>query len=208
MEFRVHATVRSLKDGKVDREEYQSKGFSLVRRNDIDVDALVEEEIRQLEKERERELAKEEGSETEAGLRQQRNETIHFSGLSSSPIPFGEDVLSHPQLAGMQKGLPSASGSRSGQSQLADLQSHTASLNPDAAILGTGPRDKWTGLRSPLFYGRPHWDRVFAEIREEEPNGNVGVMFCGPKPLTQVLSSACRKHSTKEKKFMLHAENF
>ncbi|KAF9164776.1 hypothetical protein DFQ26_001010 [Actinomortierella ambigua] len=44
-------------------------------------------------------------------------------------------------------------------------------------------RDAITGLRSPTYYGRPNFDKIFSELSAAHPpeHGQVGVFFCGPK---------------------------
>ncbi|KAF9583236.1 hypothetical protein BGW38_009957 [Lunasporangiospora selenospora] len=66
-------------------------------------------------------------------------------------------------------------------------------------------RDAITGLRSPTYYGRPNFDRIFGELAQAHPreNGQVGVFFCGPKPLGKTIHRCARKY-----KFKFHKENF
>ncbi|GAA6041202.1 hypothetical protein NBRC10512_008205 [Rhodotorula toruloides] len=59
-------------------------------------------------------------------------------------------------------------------------------------------RDAITQLRAPTHYGRPNWDRIFASIAAEHPVSEVGVFFCGPKPLSTILHKMCIKHTTGE----------
>ena len=42
-----------------------------------------------------------------------------------------------------------------------------------------GERDAVTKLRSPTHYGRPHWDRIFQNVKDKHPDSDVGVFFCG-----------------------------
>ncbi|KAG0374395.1 hypothetical protein BGX24_010440 [Mortierella sp. AD032] len=66
-------------------------------------------------------------------------------------------------------------------------------------------RDAITGLRSPTYYGRPNFDKIFGELAEAHPqeHGQVGVFFCGPKPLGKTIHRCARKY-----KFKFHKENF
>ncbi|KAK3845555.1 MAG: ferric reductase NAD binding domain-containing protein [Linnemannia gamsii] len=66
-------------------------------------------------------------------------------------------------------------------------------------------RDAITGLRSPTYYGRPNFDKIFGELAVAHPqeHGQVGVFFCGPKPLGKTLHRCARKY-----KFKFHKENF
>ncbi|CAJ0824549.1 7757_t:CDS:10 [Entrophospora sp. SA101] len=52
-------------------------------------------------------------------------------------------------------------------------------------------KDTITGLRAPTHYGRPNWDRIFSNMREQHPSTDVGVFFCGPKPLGKLLNNKC-----------------
>ncbi|KAK3821527.1 MAG: FAD-binding domain-containing protein [Benniella sp.] len=46
-----------------------------------------------------------------------------------------------------------------------------------------------TGLRSPTYYDRPNFDKIFGELAQahSREHGQVGVFFCGPKPLGKTL---------------------
>ncbi|MBN3301804.1 NOX3 oxidase, partial [Amia calva] len=57
-------------------------------------------------------------------------------------------------------------------------------------------RDVITGCREKTFYGRPNWDQEFSNIAAAHPCGNIGVFFCGPKPLSKVLHRMCNLHSS------------
>ncbi|KAG0054002.1 hypothetical protein BGZ83_012172 [Gryganskiella cystojenkinii] len=65
-------------------------------------------------------------------------------------------------------------------------------------------RDAITGLRSPTYYGRPNFDKIFEELSIAHPReqGQVGVFFCGPKPLGKTLHRCARKY-----KFKFHKGN-
>ncbi|CAI2165112.1 14535_t:CDS:2 [Funneliformis geosporum] len=52
-------------------------------------------------------------------------------------------------------------------------------------------KDTVTGLRSPTHYGRPNWDKIFSNMRDRYPASDVGVFFCGPKPLGKQLHTKC-----------------
>ncbi|KAG0249617.1 hypothetical protein BG011_009095 [Mortierella polycephala] len=73
------------------------------------------------------------------------------------------------------------------------------------SLIGTRNRDAITGLRSPTYYGRPNFDKIFGELAQAHPreHGEVGVFFCGPKPLGKTLNRCARKY-----KFEFHKENF
>ena len=52
-----------------------------------------------------------------------------------------------------------------------------------------------TGLRAGTHFGRPNWDQVFSTIRDKHPGQDIGVFFCGPKVLSQVLHKNCNKYT-------------
>ncbi|CAG8544477.1 30705_t:CDS:2 [Gigaspora margarita] len=52
-------------------------------------------------------------------------------------------------------------------------------------------KDTVTGLRSPTHYGRPVWDKIFSEMRDQHPATDIGVFFCGPKPIGKQLQEKC-----------------
>ncbi|KAG0265515.1 hypothetical protein DFQ27_000594 [Actinomortierella ambigua] len=66
-------------------------------------------------------------------------------------------------------------------------------------------RDAITGLRSPTYYGRPNFDKIFSELSAAHPpeHGQVGVFFCGPKRMGETLHRCARKYE-----FKFHKENF
>lgn len=74
-----------------------------------------------------------------------------------------------------------------------------------------GERDAVTRLRSPTHYGRPNWDRIFSSVRDRHPATDVGVFFCGPKPLGHALHLMCDKWtggSDLDTRFRWSKENF
>ncbi|KAI8325800.1 hypothetical protein GQ54DRAFT_254126 [Martensiomyces pterosporus] len=75
-----------------------------------------------------------------------------------------------------------------------------------------GP-DAVTGLyRSPTYYGRPNFNRIFSDIGMRNPNTNIGVFFCGPKPMGRTLRKLTRRWSknlsSTNTKFDFHKESF
>ncbi|KAI9504567.1 ferric reductase NAD binding domain-containing protein, partial [Coemansia spiralis] len=75
-----------------------------------------------------------------------------------------------------------------------------------------GP-DAVTGLhRSPTYYGRPNFNNIFEDIGMRMPGTDVGVFFCGPKPMGRTLRKLSRKWTKNFKynntKFVFHKENF
>jgi NADPH oxidase 2 len=55
--------------------------------------------------------------------------------------------------------------------------------------------DAITGLKAPTNFGRPNWDRIFKGLRQLHPATDVGVFFCGPKPLGHTLHLKCNEWS-------------
>ncbi|KAK9765605.1 hypothetical protein K7432_005925 [Basidiobolus ranarum] len=58
-----------------------------------------------------------------------------------------------------------------------------------------GYQDALTGLRSPTHYGRPNLDHIFNGLCHHHPATDVGVFFCGPKPLGKQLHMYCNKYN-------------
>ncbi|KAJ2723572.1 hypothetical protein GGI07_002527 [Coemansia sp. Benny D115] len=76
----------------------------------------------------------------------------------------------------------------------------------------SGP-DAVTGmLRSPTYYGRPNFDTIFENIGMRTPGADIGVFFCGPKPMGNTLRRISRKWTKKLSytgtAFRFHKENF
>ncbi|XP_062980594.1 NADPH oxidase 3 [Elgaria multicarinata webbii] len=71
--------------------------------------------------------------------------------------------------------------------------------------------DVITGLRQKTFYGRPNWDTEFKQIAENHPSNSIGVFFCGPKTLSQILQKMCSWHSSADPRgvqFYYNKESF
>ncbi|KAK9721390.1 hypothetical protein K7432_003421 [Basidiobolus ranarum] len=74
-----------------------------------------------------------------------------------------------------------------------------------------GYQDALTGLRAPTHYGRPNLDQVFSGLCHHHPATDVGVFFCGPKPLGKQLHTYCNKFNQPQEdgtKFYYNKENF
>jgi NADPH oxidase len=93
----------------------------------------------------------------------------------------------------------------------------TAKIRPDDAenlylhSTSTSEVDAITGLRSMVNYGRPPWDDIFQAAAKLHPATDVGVFFCGPKPLGHMLHLKCNEHSTtgpEATRFVFGKENF
>jgi len=72
------------------------------------------------------------------------------------------------------------------------------------------PRDQINGLQSPTYFGRPDWDKIFAEKAEKHRGTTVGVFFCGPSVLSKQLSRYSSKYTSTSTHtiFLYHKENF
>jgi NADPH oxidase len=68
--------------------------------------------------------------------------------------------------------------------------------------------DVITGLQQKTIYGRPNWDEIFPDLARKHPKTDIGVFFCGPKPLSQTLHKKCNQHSTSSTRFLYNKENF
>uniref|UniRef100_A0A8C9VEE2 NADPH oxidase 1 n=1 Tax=Scleropages formosus TaxID=113540 RepID=A0A8C9VEE2_SCLFO len=71
--------------------------------------------------------------------------------------------------------------------------------------------DVVTGLKQKTYYGRPHWDNEFTEIRNNHPTSVVGTFLCGPEALAKTLEKKCAKFSVVDPrgiKFYFNKENF
>lgn len=73
-------------------------------------------------------------------------------------------------------------------------------------------KDAVTGLEnSPTNYGRPQWPKIFRALRMLHPATDVGLFFCGPKPLGSALHVMCNKYSQGGEggtRFIYAKENF
>ncbi|KAJ2810658.1 hypothetical protein H4S07_002548 [Coemansia furcata] len=75
-----------------------------------------------------------------------------------------------------------------------------------------GP-DAVTGLyRSPTYYGRPNFNNILENIGLNTPGSDIGVFFCGPKPMGRTVRKISRKWTKNlayaNTKFVFHKENF
>jgi len=81
----------------------------------------------------------------------------------------------------------------------------------NVALTSADGHDALTGLRSPTHYGRPNFDQTFGQMASTHPSTDIGVFFCGPKPLSNTLHRAANKNTSSVKggtKFYYHKENF
>ncbi|XP_072023484.1 NADPH oxidase 2-like [Amphiura filiformis] len=76
---------------------------------------------------------------------------------------------------------------------------------------GASVKDTITGLQQKTQYGRPQWDTIFTQIGKDHPGTSVGVFFCGPEQLSNVLEKKSNEHSNisgNGAKFFFNKENF
>ncbi|KAI9298355.1 hypothetical protein K502DRAFT_334244 [Neoconidiobolus thromboides FSU 785] len=74
-----------------------------------------------------------------------------------------------------------------------------------------GKEDALTGLRSPTQFGRPNFNSIFQKLVERHKATDIGVFFCGPKPLSKSLHMYCNQYSqpgNEGTKFHYNKENF
>ena len=46
-----------------------------------------------------------------------------------------------------------------------------------------------------VWEGRPHWDQVFREVRDQRQHSDIGVCFCGAPVIGADLAEMCQKYS-------------
>eukprot|EP01094_Clydonella_sp_ATCC50884_P009136 TRINITY_DN1866_c0_g1_i1.p1 TRINITY_DN1866_c0_g1~~TRINITY_DN1866_c0_g1_i1.p1 ORF type:complete len:541 (-),score=154.23 TRINITY_DN1866_c0_g1_i1:102-1724(-) len=75
-----------------------------------------------------------------------------------------------------------------------------------------GDVDSLTALESRTNFGRPNFERIMTDLRDDNPGKKVGVFFCGPRVLAKSLRELSRTLSAKHKadgaKFVFMKENF
>ena len=61
-----------------------------------------------------------------------------------------------------------------------------------------------------IWDGRPEWDEIFSDIKENREHRDIGVCFCGMALIGATLNRMCRKYTNiaEECVFSLHKENF
>jgi len=68
------------------------------------------------------------------------------------------------------------------------------------------------GSKQLTHLGRPDWKKYFGDLAAKYPRQTVGVFYCGPAVLQQVLQKTCEQSSTSKKtggtKFVFYHENF
>jgi NADPH oxidase len=73
--------------------------------------------------------------------------------------------------------------------------------------------DPFSHLVTRLSFGRPNFDQYLSTVAEQVGLGRdskrqVGLYFCGPKPMTHAIRQACKRQSTDCVQFRFHKENF
>lgn len=61
-----------------------------------------------------------------------------------------------------------------------------------------------------VWNGRPHWDEIFRDMKEQRQHSDIGVCFCGAPVIGADLRTMCEKYSdiSDQCLFSLHKENF
>ena len=60
-------------------------------------------------------------------------------------------------------------------------------------------------------FGRPDWDKVFSTVKANHPGEEVGVFYCGPHALEEILDDMCKRYSSSSASgtiFDFHSEKF
>merc|ERR1711871_640196 len=60
-----------------------------------------------------------------------------------------------------------------------------------------------------VWNGRPNWDSIFQDMKDQRQHSEIGVCFCGAPAIGYDLSKMCSKHSSPSDDilFTLHKEN-
>ena len=64
--------------------------------------------------------------------------------------------------------------------------------SPDSPDVFQEKRDLVTGLKSRTNAGRPNWNKVFSQLREER-KGEITVFYCGNPALAKTLRLKCEE---------------
>eukprot|EP00013_Stygamoeba_regulata_P020209 CAMPEP_0177649368 /NCGR_PEP_ID=MMETSP0447-20121125/11346_1 /TAXON_ID=0 /ORGANISM="Stygamoeba regulata, Strain BSH-02190019" /LENGTH=558 /DNA_ID=CAMNT_0019152115 /DNA_START=15 /DNA_END=1691 /DNA_ORIENTATION=- len=89
----------------------------------------------------------------------------------------------------------------------------TGELPPEQMMMamaqGPNQLDPITQLSAATNYGRPDWESIFSEVKEQHSNKEIGLFFCGPPPLGKKLRNTCTKYSRlSTTRFKFFKENF
>ena len=127
---------------------------------------------------------------------------------------FVTGVSETPREAGSLKRPSSLAAGFSPPSFTAD-ELYSAMLNPTASSKSQFEKmkDKRAENRFQdiwIWNGRPDWDSIFAEMKNQRQHADIGVCFCGTPVIGADLKSMCEKYSNVDEDclFSLHKENF
>ncbi|BFZ53255.1 hypothetical protein PYCC9005_000278 [Savitreella phatthalungensis] len=88
----------------------------------------------------------------------------------------------------------------------------TAAVKDDDAqnlvLNSTSDKDAITGLSSRVRFGRPDWAHEFDSLARRYPGRDIGVFFCGPGALANLLESHCNAPRYDKTRFVFGKENF
>jgi NADPH oxidase len=61
-----------------------------------------------------------------------------------------------------------------------------------------------------VWDGRPEWDQIFADVKDQRQHSDIGVCFCGAPVIGNDLKKMCERYSSSKDDclFTLHKENF
>ena len=61
-----------------------------------------------------------------------------------------------------------------------------------------------------VWNGRPNWDEIFRDMKEQRQHKDIGVCFCGAPVIGADLKTMCERYSSAKEQclFSLHKENF
>uniref|UniRef100_A0A9I9DXG0 Respiratory burst oxidase homolog protein H n=1 Tax=Cucumis melo TaxID=3656 RepID=A0A9I9DXG0_CUCME len=70
--------------------------------------------------------------------------------------------------------------------------------------------DVVSGSRIRTHFGRPNWEKVFAELASKHKSSEIGVFYCGTYSLVKELRGHCKNFSdsSRSTRFRFHKENF
>ncbi|CAM9209942.1 unnamed protein product, partial [Ectocarpus fasciculatus] len=127
---------------------------------------------------------------------------------------FVTGVSKTPREAGSLKRPSSLTAGFSPPSFTAD-ELYNAMMNPTASSKNQFEKmkDKRAENRFQdiwIWNGRPDWDSIFTEMKNQRQHADIGVCFCGTPVIGADLKSMCEKYSNVDEDclFSLHKENF
>eukprot|EP00835_Amoeboradix_gromovi_P005525 NODE_527_length_7199_cov_0.216197.p2 type:complete len:625 gc:universal NODE_527_length_7199_cov_0.216197:209-2083(+) len=87
----------------------------------------------------------------------------------------------------------------------------TGNIELDQLNLLDSSNDIITGLKSPTFFGKPHWRSIFNVLADNHPKSDIGIFTCAPPKLCAELSELSAEFTLKSRSstaFHFHKENF